>query len=78
MVAATITSARQQLAQNHVDKARLIVARQRQILAQLKRCKGQVPAQAHELLTLFEQSLSIFEADLAWIKGVDERCPAAP
>jgi hypothetical protein len=51
-------------AERRVGEARRIIARQRQFIADLKACNGHYPQEA-ELMTRFEQSLAIFEADLA-------------
>jgi hypothetical protein len=53
-------------AQEHVTKGRGIVARQRQLIAEL-RARGGDSENAEDLLAAFERSLAIFEDDLAAI-----------
>ena len=55
---------RKQMASRHVIKARRIVARQRAVVRRMRRA-GQDSAAAESLLTSFENSLRIFETDLA-------------
>ena len=54
------------LAFEHVLKGRRIVARQRQLIDQI-RARGGESAQAEDLLVQFERTLAIFEDDLAVI-----------
>jgi hypothetical protein len=54
------------LAQDHVIRGRRIVARQRQLIAEV-RARGGDCTQAEDLLSQFERSLAIFEDDLASI-----------
>jgi hypothetical protein len=54
------------LAQQHVTKARSIVARQRELIAEI-RARGGDCEKMEDLLSLFERSLAIFEKDLAAI-----------
>jgi hypothetical protein len=52
------------LAQRHVSRGREIVARQREIIATIRDVGGDC-GQAEDLLSQFERTLVIFEADLA-------------
>jgi hypothetical protein len=54
------------LAEEHVTRARHIVERQRNTIGEI-RARGGDCAQAEDLLSVFEQSLAIFEDDLAGI-----------
>lgn len=51
--------------QDHVDKARSIIARQRLLIAKL-RARGSNCEQAEELLAIFEESLAFLEANASW------------
>jgi hypothetical protein len=55
------------LAQDHVISGQRIVARQRQLIADI-RVRGGDCAKAEELLSAFERSLAIFEDDLASVQ----------
>ncbi|RUW81557.1 hypothetical protein [Mesorhizobium sp. M2A.F.Ca.ET.067.02.1.1] len=52
------------LAEKHVAKGRELVERQRQQIRRIG-AQGRQSAEAEHLLTLFEQTLAIFEDDLA-------------
>jgi hypothetical protein len=54
------------LAREHVTKARRIVARQRELIAEIKDRGGDFE-EAEELLSAFRRSLAHFEDDLARI-----------
>ena len=58
------------LAREHVVKGRAIVARQRDLIAQI-RAQSRDPHQAEDLLKRFEASLRIFEEDLGRLEGCD-------
>lgn len=51
--------------QDHVDKARSIIARQRLLIAKL-RARGGNSEQAEELLAVFEETLAFIESNAAW------------
>ena len=59
-----VTNHRIQLAERHVAEAGVTVARQRRLVDRLKACNGYAH-DAAELLSAFENSLAIFEEDLA-------------
>jgi hypothetical protein len=59
------------LAHDHVVRGRRIVARQRQLIADIRARAGDC-ANAEELLSAFERSLVIFEDDLAVILKKEE------
>jgi hypothetical protein len=63
---ADLTADRAALAQDHVTRGRRIVARQRQLIVEI-RARGGDCATAEDLLSAFERSLVIFEDDLAVI-----------
>jgi hypothetical protein len=69
---ADLTTSRTVVAKHHVIKARGIVARQRQLIAEI-RARGGDSEKAEDLLSTFERSLAIFEDDLAKIDG-NTRC----
>jgi hypothetical protein len=56
-------SARRALALQHVEKGRVIVARQRVLIDRIRAFNGNASS-AEELLGTFERSLAIFEDDL--------------
>jgi hypothetical protein len=56
-------SARRALAIQHVERGRVIIARQRQIIDKIRGFNGDASS-AEELLVTFEGSLTIFEDDL--------------
>jgi hypothetical protein len=53
-------------AEQHVTTGRRIVARQRELIGEI-RARGADCADAEDLLSVFERSLAIFEDDLAAI-----------
>ena len=55
-----------ELAHEHVTEGRRIVAKQRELIADLRACGGD-SEKAEDLLSAFENSLMIFEDDLAAI-----------
>jgi hypothetical protein len=57
-------SSRLQLAQRHVSRGREIVTKQREIIIGIRKVGGDATL-AEDLLSRFEQSLAIFENDLA-------------
>jgi len=59
-------SDRTALAQDHVNRGRRIVVRQRQLIAKIK-ARGGDFGMAEDLLASFERSLVVFENDLAVI-----------
>jgi hypothetical protein len=65
-----LTADRIALAQDHVTKGRRIVARQRQLIVEI-RARGGDSENAEDLLGAFERSLAIFEDDLAWMQRKD-------
>jgi hypothetical protein len=61
-----VTETKLDQAARHVREGKLIVARQRALIAHQK-AGGHDTEAAENLLTLFERTLAIFEADLAAI-----------
>jgi hypothetical protein len=61
-----VTETKLDQAARHVREGKLIVVRQRALIADLK-AGGHDTEAAENLLTLFERTLAIFEADLAAI-----------
>jgi hypothetical protein len=61
---ADLPSDRTALAQDHVTSGRRIVARQRQLIVEI-RARGGDCVKAEDLISAFERSLAIFEDDLA-------------
>jgi hypothetical protein len=56
-------SARRALAIQHVERGRVIIARQRQIIDRIRAFNGDASS-AEDLLSAFERSMTIFEDDL--------------
>jgi hypothetical protein len=69
---ADLAANRIRLAQGHVTGGRRIVARQRQLIAQIRACGGD-SEKAEDLLSMFERSLATFEDDLAEIVKKNDR-----
>ena len=69
---ASLLPDRKELAQRHVDTGRRIIARQRQLIAELK-AHNHSTKQYESLLSAFETSQAIFESDLAEITAGKKR-----
>jgi hypothetical protein len=63
---ADLTTDRTALAQDHVTKGRRIVARQLQLIGEI-RARGGDSVGAEDLLSAFERTLAVFQDDLASI-----------